>query len=234
MIWWLFRYCAMVQADYPSSGRRFDVFIDLLQKLSAAASLEEMQSQLEPGDILLTTYSKPPGRIPALIRKAATRLTGSYGHVGIYAGDGEVIESVWGAGVRSVPLDQVARKVNVIAVRPEASKRDRRKAVQFARERIGDPYRNLGTLEIAAEAISPGFLNRIAGVRNPEARALLCTELVDQAYGGRFSQGRVPLSVDFAAPGRSTLVGWFDAASPEEAAHSYGPWARSPERGEVP
>lgn len=195
-----------------------------LRKQSRVLSKGEFESRLEPGDVLVTTYNAAPKWYSRMFKSLAPTVTGSYGHTAIYAGDGKAVEVVAGKeGTRLIGLDNMMSRVNIKAFRPNAGPEERAAAAEKARGMLGTPYRGLGVLETAAEAIAPGFLRRIRGVRDPKDRALLCTELIDNAYGNRFSKKeRVPLAVDFMDPEASAYVGQVRAADP-------GQW-KSPKR----
>lgn len=181
-----------------------------LLKVSRDMTSGELESRLEPGDVLVTTFGASPRWHSRMFKRLAPLVTGSYGHTGLYAGDGRVIEVVAGReGTREIDFSDMANRVNVKAFRPNLPKEDREQAVEFARSNLGAPYRNLAVLESAAEALAPGFLRRIRNVKDPETRAFLCTELVDGAYGGKLrnSAYNIPLAVDFMDPEKVQYVG---------------------------
>jgi uncharacterized protein YycO len=87
-------------------------------------------SQLESGDLIFVSGAKTGEEI----------VPGDVKHVAIYAGDGMMIESQPGTGVREVPVELVHNADKAAIYRPDATDTQKESAVRFAEEQIGKPY----------------------------------------------------------------------------------------------
>lgn len=159
---------------------------DELQKL-AEADKEHIKRLLKPGDILFTK----PRDIEKLRHKAfyaiESRVQGSpYTHVGIYAGEGRVIDAgAWtkrnetSTAVHNIPIDTFMDRYRFKVLRVKATPSQKREAVQYAQDQIGKDFNMTGMLKLVLP-----FKGRSSGERKRKEKAenFFCSELVANAY----------------------------------------------------
>lgn len=162
------------------------------------------QSDLRPGDILLSTGS---ATVSGVIRAG----TGSrFSHAALYVGNGEIIEAI-GEGVVRQSLDRAMRDDTLVCVyrRIQMSDAQAQQVIRYASAQVGKPYDEAGAagagvtsgrgavISVFAGALMPVVGS--AGVAyalgadlmnrwNPE-RSFFCSELVALA----FDRANVPL-----------------------------------------
>lgn len=171
----------------PASLR---AFVSELEKLAAPVVDDAgLAKALKPGDVLYTTPRKNEGLFNKLFYAIESRVQGSpYTHVGLYAGNNQVIDSGdWREmrkgkgkfGVNQVPLDTFKERYKFKVLRPDATPAQRRDAVQYAKDQVGTPFNLRGMLRL----VMPGKSDR-EGFRDRKdaAESLFCSELVSNAY----------------------------------------------------
>lgn len=167
-----------------------EAFADELQKLAQVVTeREEVEKILKPGDVLFTR----PREIDKLHHKAfyaiESRYQGSpYTHVGIYAGDGKVIDAgAWtkrhesSMAVHEVPLKTFTDRYQFKILRVNTTPKQRREAVEFARDQVGKEFNMSGMLRLVLP-----FKGQQKGerMRKSDASGFFCSELVANAYSG--------------------------------------------------
>lgn len=128
---------------------------------------EISESDLEHGDLVLFA---PDGSLNATLIQILTR--SHYHHVALFDGDGMVIEAMPG-GVRRYPLGDRAG----IGLRLPVKSAQKRDAITWAREQIGDPYDMRSLPLVAFDRIFPK-----ARPQNPNAHRYTCAVFVAEAY----------------------------------------------------
>ncbi len=165
-----------------------EAFSDELEKIGQAIKdPEKLEKILRPGDILYTR----PKKIDKLTHKAfyaiESRVQGSpYTHVGLYAGDGKVIDAgSWRKGqndasmaVHKVPLRQFTDRYSFKVLRVDTTPKKRQQAVEYAEKQVGKSFNLKGML---------GLLRPFKGEaqsrdRKDAAESFFCSELVANSY----------------------------------------------------
>lgn len=116
-----------------------------------------------------------------------SRIQGSpYTHVGIYAGEGRVIDAgAWtkrnetSTEVHNIPIDTFMDRYRFKVLRVKTTPSQRQEAVQYAKDQIGKDFNMGGMLRL----ILP-FKGRSSGERGRKEKAenFFCSELVANAY----------------------------------------------------
>lgn len=169
-----------------------EAFASELEKIGQAKSIEnpeQLEKILRPGDIL---YTKPR-KIDKLTHKAfyaiESRVQGSpYTHVGLYVGDGKIVDAgAWRKGqsdpsmkVHKVPLKQFTDRYSFKVLRVDTSSADKREAVDYAKKQVGKDFNLKGMLGL----IVPFKGKAESSERKDAAESLFCSELVANAYHG--------------------------------------------------
>ena len=166
-------------------------FCNELEKLAAPVITDEdeLKKKLKPGDILYTTARETSGVFNKLFMGLNRWVQGSpYTHVGMYAGDGKVIDSGdWTKrpgghlGVNQVPLDDFQDRYKFKVLRVRTSPAEKKKAVSYAQDQVGKPFNLGGMLRLVLP-----FKSSVEGDRERKdaAESFFCSELVANAYGG--------------------------------------------------
>lgn len=177
------------------SPELLSAFADELEKIAAKApegELERMMKILKPGDIL---YTKPRDiKEHNLFSRAfyavEKRIQGSdHTHVGLYAGDGKVVDA--GSlgtrknsrlGIHEIPLKRYLDNYSFKVLRVNTSAKNKRDAVQYAKDHVGKDFNIKGMLRL----VLPFKSKSPEGQRDRKAAAesFFCSELVANAYGG--------------------------------------------------
>lgn len=167
-------------------------FCDELLKIAETKKVEDVsdvKNKLRPGDILYTQ----PREIKKLYHKAfyalESRIQGSpYTHVGLYAGDGKVIDAGdWTKGqdssmaVHEVPIKKFTDRYKYKVLRVNATSKDKKDAVEYARRQIGKDFNIKGMLRLVLPFKGKASTNR---EQKDAAESFFCSELVANAYGG--------------------------------------------------
>lgn len=166
-------------------------FADEIEKIAAASidDPEELKKILKPGDIL---YTKPR-KIDKLHHKAfyaiESRIQGSkYTHVGLYAGDGKVIDAGdWRKGnansmaVHEVPIDTFTDRYKFKVLRVKTTPGEKKDAVEYAEKQVGKPFNLKGMFRLVLPFKGKAGKERD---RKDAAESFFCSELVANAYGG--------------------------------------------------
>lgn len=176
----------------PLPTAMLDGFADELEKIGKAKSIEDpehLERILRPGDIL---YTKPR-KIDKLTHKAfyavESRIQGSpYTHVGIYVGDGKIVDAgSWRKGgkdssmaVHKVPLKEFTDRYSFKVLRVDTSKADKQEAVDYAKKQVGKDFNLTGMLRL----VMPFKGKAENSERKDAAESLFCSELVANAYHG--------------------------------------------------
>lgn len=175
------------------SGAMLEAFANELEKIAEATAVEDpekLERLLRPGDILYTR----PKKIDKLTHKAfyaiESRIQGSpYTHVGLYVGDGQVIDAgSWRKGnsdnsmaVHKVPLSKFTDRYSFKILRVNASPKVKQDAVAYAKKQVGKDFNFKGMLRL----ILP-FKGSAEGERDRKdaAESFFCSELVANSYNG--------------------------------------------------
>ncbi len=167
-----------------------EALADELHKLAQVITEKgEIEKVLKPGDIL---YTKPR-KIDKLHHKAfyaiESKIQGSpYTHVGIYAGQGRVIDAgAWtkrqesSMAVHEVPLDNFTDRYRFKVLRVKATPSEKKDAVNYAKEQIGKEFNTKGMLRLVLPFKGKPIGER---ARKEDAKTFFCSELVANAYSG--------------------------------------------------
>jgi uncharacterized protein YycO len=164
-------------------------FLDELEKIAAAIEdPEELRKILKPGDILYTQPRKIDKLHHRLFYAVESRFQGSpYTHVGLYAGDGRIIDAgAWRKGrdesmeVHEVPLKTFTDRYKFKVLRVNASPEQRRDAVAYAKEQVGKPFNLKGMMRLVLPM--KGKAESSERDRKDAAESFFCSELVANAY----------------------------------------------------
>lgn len=165
-----------------------DALVDELQKLAKVITdKDDLAKVLKPGDVLFTR----PRNIDKIHHKAfyavESRIQGSpYTHVGIYAGDGRVVDAgAWtkrketSTKVHEIPLNTFADRYRFKILRVDATTSQKREAIQYAKDQIGKDFNMSGMLRLVLP-----FKGKPSGERERKENAekFFCSELVANAY----------------------------------------------------
>jgi hypothetical protein len=173
------------------AGGLFDELLKIAETAKVEKALEspvptvsKLKARLKAGDVLFTTpiRSQMHSAFGRYVFKPLSRLVQrtDYGHSSLYVGNGRVIESRIGEGTRTRSLHAVAKKNNIVAMRPSLPASEKRKAVSFAKKQNGKAY----DMKALMATVSP-FRKHRQG-RNPEeAKSHICSALVANAYSRR-------------------------------------------------
>lgn len=167
-----------------------EAFANELEKIGKAKSVddpEQLKKLLRPGDIL---YTKPRV-IDKLTHKAfyaiESRVQGSpYTHVGLYAGNGQVIDAgAWRKGeddptmkVHKIPLKQFLDRYSFKVLRVGTTPKKRQEAVDYAQEQVGKDFNMKGMLRLVLPLKGQAD-NRD---RKDAAESFFCSELIANSY----------------------------------------------------
>lgn len=148
-------------------------------------SVRSLKRKLTPGDILLTApRGKPKGLIWKLYRPISQKIQGTdYGHSALYIGDGKVVDARIGKGTKERTLSSVARQNRILALSPKVSERERKEAVEFAKDSLHSPYSTVGILRAAFPFRGKrGHLPSKDELRQKALDSGICSGLVAYAY----------------------------------------------------
>jgi len=174
---------------------------EMAKKAMSAKAVSD--SGMQPGDVVLTsmgpeTYIGNPSSSAfkrakeRLYRTFSPKLQGSYTHTALYVGDGDVIEAR-GDGVKRRSLKAALKKIDgAVVVRPKASSKVRRGAVEFAKKQVGKPYESETFLGVQGAAlILPRKMDKLLerGGTIRDADRFTCANLASASY---VSQGFTP------------------------------------------
>ena len=171
-----------------------NAFAEELEKLAAPIieDRSEIEKVLKPGDILATRPKDSflKGKLQhRLLRPLLVAFQGTdYTHVGLYAGNGKVIDSgLWKgkARVTEVPLDTYADRYDFKVLRVKATPSEKRDAVAFAKEQLGKPFSLSKMIRLALP------VSKDQGRQREDVSSLFCSELIASAYPNTlFGSGR--------------------------------------------
>lgn len=168
-----------------------EAFASELEKIAEAAieDPKKLEKVLRPGDIL---YTKPK-KIDKLTHKAfyaiESRIQGSpYTHVGLYAGNGQVIDAgSWRKGhgdssmaVHKVPLKTFTDRYSFKVLRVKTSPKQKQEAVSYAKKQVGKDFNLKGMVRL----VLPFKGEADNRDRKDAAESFFCSELVANAYNG--------------------------------------------------
>ena len=160
---------------------------------------EELEFMAEPGDIVLTSEKALP--LYQILSKVA--LGSDFGHVGLYVGDGMLIEA-GPSGVKTRPL--FANGSHLTLVKPRyKNPEDRWKAVDYAYQSLDKPY---------------DWLSRNQG------DSLTCTDLVMNAVNQGETKFEVP-EKNFMGHRLVSPQAFVETPNMEVAVESNSPWYKS-------
>lgn len=174
-----------------------EAFAEELEKLASVKVVDdrkELEKLLKPGDILAT---KPKDEFLAkgalrhkLLRPLLTSFQGvDHTHVGLYVGDGRVVDAgEWRgkARVTSVPLSTYLNRYDLKVLRVNATSGEKKDAVGFAKEQVGKPFSLKKMIRLALPVSKNNKRAR------EEAESMFCSELVANAYATKgFGAGRL-------------------------------------------
>jgi hypothetical protein len=149
-----------------------------ISKVRKYDDIEKFKAKLRPGDILATKAKKPSLHSKVISWKQGT----PFGHVAIYEGEGKVIDTRVREGVFRTTVDEIHKEWGggrgIRVLRPKASKRQRERALEIARDYMETPYSVKTLLRLllppakASGKVEPG--------KKPDA--IICSNLVTRAY----------------------------------------------------
>jgi len=163
------------------------------EELSKLADQPGYLKDLQPGDVLSMQTgqtSRHKGKFHflagKLFEKGTQATQGTFTHSGIYVGDGKIVESRVGEGVRLKSFRDALRNKSFLVQRPKVPKRDRVGAAEFAKKQVGKGYDNLAAVATAGGLLLPERVTKLID-RNvmpaPEnAQRFTCSNLITSAY----------------------------------------------------
>lgn len=146
--------------------------------------VSDLTARLKPGDVLFTAPDRERDKgVLGKIFKPLSRMVQKtdYGHAAIYAGDGQIIESRIGEGVRKKHISKMTGSNNVVAGRVNASTAERKAALDYAHSQLGKDY-SMGQL---VRAGLPIFRGKRRGDAPEESNKLFCSALIANAYANK-------------------------------------------------
>lgn len=177
--------------------KTLEAFAEELEKLASIKVVEgprELENLLKPGDILATKpkddfLRKGPLR-HKLLRPLLTMFQGvDHTHVGLYVGDGKVVDAgEWGgkSRVTSVPLNTYLKRYDLKVLRVKATAGEKRDAVDYAKEQVGKPFSLKKMIRLALPVSKDNKRSR------ESAKSMFCSELIANAYATKgFGEGRL-------------------------------------------
>lgn len=173
-------------------------FADELVKLADYAvtgDLAEAERAMKPGDILATQPRQERldrlGFGHKLLRPFLRHIQGTdYTHIGMYIGDGKVIDSQE-RGIKTTPLAAYDKDFGFRVLRVDATPAERRDAVEYAKKQVGKPFNTFGMLRLALPVYRSETGRHGPRERQDAAESLFCSQLVANAYPGQpFSAGK--------------------------------------------
>lgn len=201
----------------------FQSFADELLKIAKdVKSYSGLKKQLQPGDILLTSFKyvdteKTTGRRMSPVGRAGWKaftsmsraMQGDNEHSAIYVGKGNVIETNPHGGAQERPLARMAGGTGPItAVRPDVDIRERKRAAQRARELIGTKY---SVPRIARAGLANYVRLNPEKISDRRKHEYICSTLVGDAYDRVGFNPRKPndalMPADFYRSDRTEVVG---------------------------
>ena len=201
----------------------FQSFADELLKIAKdVTSYSGLKKQLEPGDILLTSFKyvdpektlgKPMSPTRRVGWKAFTsmsrRMQGENEHSAIYVGRGRVVETNPHQGAQERPLASMAGGTGPItAVRPDVDAKERMRASQRAKELIGTKY---SIPRIARAGLANYVKLNPEKISDRSKHEYICSTLVGDAYDRVGFNPRKPndalMPADFYRSDRTEVVG---------------------------
>jgi hypothetical protein len=152
----------------------------------SGADLRSLSAVLRPGDVLLTDGKT---RAAALVRRVTRS---GWAHVSMYVGPQEpgadprcIVEADIAAGVRAVPLSELAGQ-QVRVLRPTFLEDDeRRRLAEWVVGRIGDDYDIALACSLAMRLLRlslPFGVRRVPGTLAEGTRRFICSSLLAQAF----------------------------------------------------
>lgn len=140
---------------------------------------------LRPGDIVLMS-PKPVSKDLGLVQGAAAHaftavskgLQGEQTHSAIYVGGGNIVEARLESGIRKLPLQEAAKGVDVVVVRPKVSPKERLVAARraLAMHRNGLKYDFAGLARAFVEELG------IPTMEKRKLDAVTCSTLISNSY----------------------------------------------------
>ncbi len=180
----------MCQTTKMFSRAMLAAFTQEIIKLAApiVTNIEEVRDTLEPGDILYTRPKNINKLHHKLFYELESRVQGSpYTHVGLYAGDGKVIDAgAWdnkntsSMAIHKIPLRKFMNRYNFKILRVNAPKPIKTEAINFAKNQIGKPFNLSGMLGLVLPLKKDA--TKEDRIQQAEARSFFCSELVANAY----------------------------------------------------
>jgi uncharacterized protein YycO len=153
-------------------------------KQRAVANVQRLKKSLKPGDILFTApiREKMQSTFGKYFYKPISKAVQGtdFGHAAMYVGDGQVVEARMGETTKAVSLASVAKKQQIVAMRPNVTPKERREAIAYVESQKGKPF----SMTALANTLNP-FRGKRKGRKPEEADALICSALVANAYARR-------------------------------------------------
>lgn len=184
-----------------------NAFIDELEKIARAESHKSLMSKAEPGDIIHVGMAdrihgklSPKGWLESVFRGASRLAQGSMTHSAIYVGNGKIVESRIGEGVKLKSFKSALRDKDYVILRPKTTKKKRAIAAKFAKSQVGKDYDSLALIQTGAGRLLPNWATNLIGkgrIAPPEnAKAYTCSNLLTAAY----RKADIKLGGSLAAP----------------------------------
>ena len=161
-----------------------------IAEVKTVDSVEELKSTLKPGDILYTRPRENKGILHKAFYALESAFQGSpYTHVGLYAGDGKIIDAgEWkesprgreATQVHEVDLKKFTDRYNFKVLRVDAPTKIKRDAVDYAKNQLGKDFNFTGMFGLALPF--KGTAKKDDRVRKEVADSFFCSELVANAY----------------------------------------------------
>lgn len=149
----------------------------MLLKLADQDQISEFKQSLKEGDVLISVpHSRDLARRAFVEMPQGTR----FAHAAIYNGGGQVIEISRTRGAHKITLDEFLDKNHAIALRPSVSQKQRRKALERARDLVGAPYsltRGAKTIMGFDDEVDEDELEEVA-----KDKGVICSSVAGYAY----------------------------------------------------
>ncbi len=161
-----------------------------IAEVASVSSVDDLKKTLQVGDILYTKPRENEGVLHKAFYAVESAVQGSpYTHVGLYVGDGKIVDAgEWksgrktehSTGVHAVDLDTFVDRYNFKVLRVDAPSDTKQDAAAYAKNQVGKEFNFKGMFRLALPFQgSPEKKDRL---RKDLAESFFCSELVANAY----------------------------------------------------
>ena len=140
---------------------------------------------LRKGDILVMSLqpAKDPSHIDKFFDRGTKAVQGGLTHAAMYVGNGQIVESRIGEGVKLKHVDVALKGKSFVALRPKLAPSTRRRAAKFVKAQVGKPYDQVGLIKTTVGMFLPeSVTKRLDYSTSKDREAWVCANLITAAY----------------------------------------------------